>query len=540
MEVKILLVDDNRDTIRMYMKALRRRVQAEIDQTIKMDYADSYRTAIQKLTEDFFEILIVDLKIPGPSGEEWGGFDIINESTRLDQLRPVIVISGYGNIENVKESFKHGVIDFIEKSDTAIEDLAFAVREAINVRRKKILRSGNPFRPMSGSEPIVFGGRTEELENFEQKLYRAIHNDYCEHFITIGQWGIGKSSLLKNYAHTCHNRGYVASLVTLEPLKEGQSAIEAAKSLAEGILRGLPYQGNRMTLGKVLNFFDSIGINFFGSGLQFSRNISEQDLSAQAFLHDFLVRLWEDVKDRAPEEEKQLLIIFLDELENFMPVPEIILILRSILSSPSFSEARILFGIATTKDSWIEFTSLKKHHPLARFFLSTIELKRLTLEEVNGIIYDSLKTTGIRFSEEIVKRIFEYTNGHPFETQLLCYHLYKNQMSGQVEDIIWEKSLNDTLNDIGIAVFERLVNKLDDFEYIILSEIFKSSHMIPGMDLREKLSKSCTEIKSSILDEKLESLVKRGFINRLRKRGVIFYASRDAMLRAFFLFNEGV
>ena len=54
----------------------------------------------------------------------------------------------------------------------------------------------NPFTPKSGWEPKVFVGREKEIEFFKRKLERA-RSGRCDHFLVLGDWGVGKTSLLK-------------------------------------------------------------------------------------------------------------------------------------------------------------------------------------------------------------------------------------------------------------------------------------------------------------------------------------------------------
>ena len=56
----------------------------------------------------------------------------------------------------------------------------------------------NPFTPKSGWEPNIFAGRIDQFEFFEKKLEEA-RNGRCDHFLIIGEWGIGKTSLLKEF-----------------------------------------------------------------------------------------------------------------------------------------------------------------------------------------------------------------------------------------------------------------------------------------------------------------------------------------------------
>ena len=80
MVLRILIVDDNRDTLKRYIKSLKRRIRSEffnvaIKQNteskfiIEVEGCDSVITALKKLRNQPFEILIVDLRIPGPSGQ---------------------------------------------------------------------------------------------------------------------------------------------------------------------------------------------------------------------------------------------------------------------------------------------------------------------------------------------------------------------------------------------------------------------------------------------------------------------------------------
>jgi DNA-binding NtrC family response regulator len=143
MPIRILVVDDNRDTLRTYIKAILQRVKPQewtrglptLDYSqIEVEDADTISLAIEKMSMKSFEIIIVDLKILGLSGDEMGGLELISESLKLDPLRPIIAITGYGNIELTKKIFKQGVFDFIEKSETAIDELIDSVIRAVKYR----------------------------------------------------------------------------------------------------------------------------------------------------------------------------------------------------------------------------------------------------------------------------------------------------------------------------------------------------------------------------------------------------------------------
>ncbi|MCM8763610.1 MAG: ATP-binding protein [Candidatus Omnitrophica bacterium] len=56
----------------------------------------------------------------------------------------------------------------------------------------------NPFTPQSGLEPKFFSGRESALGEFLILMEQARDNR-AEHFLVLGEWGVGKTSLLKQF-----------------------------------------------------------------------------------------------------------------------------------------------------------------------------------------------------------------------------------------------------------------------------------------------------------------------------------------------------
>lgn len=533
MPTRILVVDDNRDTLRTYTKALLRKIepklQAQVSSSktgvfpLEVEEADTVASATKKLGTQPFDILVVDLKIPGLTGEEMGGLEVIASSLKLDPLRPIIAITGYGSVALARKTLTQGVFDFIEKSDTAVNDLIQAVEKAINSREEKILRSGNPFTPMTGVEPAVFGGRTKELEFFEQRLNRALHNRYCEHFLILGDWGIGKSTLCKEFKKICQSRGYLAAVVPLECLQAGTSVSVAASSIIEGIIRDLPYPVDR--LKSLVKLFDSFGISILGTGLEFSRDTKKKELSPQAFLHDTLLSLWNDLKDKA-----EVFVILLDDLDNFAAVSEIVMTLKQTLSMDSIRSAKILVGIASTPLNWQELTLVKRHHPLSRYFLSRVELAPLSENELRETVLKSLAGTGVSFSSDVISRVFEYTEGHPFEMQVLCNHLFNNQISRRVEVDAWDKALQASLHDLGIATFDQWYAQASGEEAKLLRVIARSETPLTVKQIQNAIHESSIKVSSKNVPKYLQRLVEKRLI---AKSGRGLYAVADRMFRAY-------
>ena len=71
----------------------------------------------------------------------------------------------------------------------------------------------------------------------------------------------------------------------------------------------------------------------------------------------------------------------------------------------------------------------------------------------------------------INKKIYEYTQGHPYELQVLCSNLYDNAIKGRVTLDQWSPTLNETLLNLGEMVWDALYNEASEQERKVLYAI---------------------------------------------------------------------
>ena len=93
-------------------------------------YTDSL-TALQRVREQRFDIVITDLKMEGVDGMEF-----LTEVKKLWPETEVIVITGFATMDTAKESFQKGIFDFLAKPFKLSE-----INEVIERAKEKI--SGN-------------------------------------------------------------------------------------------------------------------------------------------------------------------------------------------------------------------------------------------------------------------------------------------------------------------------------------------------------------------------------------------------------------
>ncbi|MFH1857071.1 MAG: ATP-binding protein [Candidatus Omnitrophota bacterium] len=376
----------------------------------------------------------------------------------------------------------------------------------------------NPFTPQSGWEPKVFGGRERQLADFDKTLEEAV-SLRSNHVVVLGEWGVGKTSLLKQYKKISQSRGYPASYC----------------SICRFDSRSRPSDGINLIMQEIAFGFPSAK---FTEEADLSRQKPPQKikggkkkLEPQVLFAEFLLNLFKTM-------ETKLAVVLLDDVQNLLCISEVIDILRSVLSKEEIlSRARYLFVLAGTPAGWDGFVD--KHDPVGRFFRRRENISLLTERQAQEIILDSLEKTGVVFEQEVMEKIFFYTLGHPYELQLLCSHLYDAQIEGKVTSREWESAFATTLRELGRDYFDSLYRRASDREGDILEILAEKNIPLKIADLRaimitEKRAKNfpVANIKNFLYRLKDKELVKRGEDNS--------YSVLDAMFVEYIRRNKKV
>lgn len=112
--------------------------------------------ALNKLSKEDFDLLISDVKLPDISG-----MTVLKEARVIKPETDVVIITGYPNLEDAKESIKLGAFEYIEKPFTP--DFMLNVAKKVFDKRGWILRQAfiDEFRdyvvPLRDKEnPVMF------------------------------------------------------------------------------------------------------------------------------------------------------------------------------------------------------------------------------------------------------------------------------------------------------------------------------------------------------------------------------------------------
>ena len=120
----ILVVDDDA----LFREALTRYLDAAGHEVTSVGDPQS---ALQKLEEGTFELVLTDLKMPGMDG-----IALIERIQRIDPDILSIVITGFGTTDRSIEALDRGAFWFIDKSYERISSFGLLVNKALEFRHR--------------------------------------------------------------------------------------------------------------------------------------------------------------------------------------------------------------------------------------------------------------------------------------------------------------------------------------------------------------------------------------------------------------------
>jgi DNA-binding NtrC family response regulator len=190
----ILLADDEEKILKRLGRALR-------DEGHEVVEASSGREAQRHLSERQFDLVVVDNVMPGVSG-----LDLIREvsSTLPESERPqMVMMTAHGSTQIVREAFKLGVEDFLEKPFEVDELLALARRA---VRSQRLQTEKQYLISERDAEFNHYGivGRSRTMQDVLQRAELVAQTKST--VLVTGETGTGKEMVARAIHHRSAQR----------------------------------------------------------------------------------------------------------------------------------------------------------------------------------------------------------------------------------------------------------------------------------------------------------------------------------------------
>ena len=124
---KILIVEDNASIMEAVVLALK-------EEGFKIDLANDGNEGVNKIKENHYDLVILDLVMPGSTG-----FEVMHELEMLGLHPPIIIYSNMPEEDTQAEALKLGAKDFLSKTTISLEELVKKVKKHIEGNQNKIV-----------------------------------------------------------------------------------------------------------------------------------------------------------------------------------------------------------------------------------------------------------------------------------------------------------------------------------------------------------------------------------------------------------------
>jgi len=289
--------------------------------------------------------------------------------------------------------------------------------------------------------PEEFVGRRRQIETFCQALQQGLEAGRTASFAILGDWGIGKSSLLLKFAALSSQPSFAMLPVFISASGDVGDYLRLAENLLDKFTDALLAVPTMQALLRVeLRNWRLKRVNLGGFALE--RESPRLFLSSgSSLLRHKLKEAWDHF---LPQARLNGAIFFLDDLQNITSISksDLALTIRDQFQSLGIESMNYSVCFSAKPDYFAETKGLAD--PAVRFY-TKFYLERFTLDETLDYAR-SVFDLSLDTSATVAAWLHEKTLGHPFFLAFVCKYL--TTTAGQIQP--------DKLEPIWPAIFDQL------------------------------------------------------------------------------------
>ncbi|MBI5035851.1 ATP-binding protein [Candidatus Micrarchaeota archaeon] len=367
----------------------------------------------------------------------------------------------------------------------------------------------NPFNPQNPPRADYFVGRVDELRQFEQDLLQTIHGSPMNMSIT-GNRGMGKTSLLMKMEEIARkNKCLVFRMSNYESLVNNISELTnyLILGLKNEFYADASVQKKVMRLGEWATTLRPV-VSYKGASLSFE----EKRLAAQTILRNNFLTFWKKVEGEYPA-----VVLLIDEAESLERIEGALSFLREVFQRLSH-EAKYMV-VLCGKLNFPERMS-ESFSPLNRFFPAS-PLTAFTEEETFSYISKTLKSVNVVTDDEVKKKIFEKSEGHPYVLVKVCNIIF-NELEDTENKITakhLEKARVRIIIDLGKDFFNPMLHPVSPKAKNIAFQLLK----IGKRKFIFAEAVKSTNMKRQDVAPYIQELVRKGCLNKPERATYEFF-----------------
>ncbi len=150
MKLRAMIVDDEAE-LRKSVASVLKRIETDLDVEFTLVEASNGLEAVQKSTEDFYDLILMDVKMP-----EMDGLTALQQIKEHNPQTFVLIMTAHSNLHDAVIAIKEGAYDYVEKPVGA-DKLSDVV--------KKSLEANAMIKGLTASRPIFDDDIDSDIEN---------------------------------------------------------------------------------------------------------------------------------------------------------------------------------------------------------------------------------------------------------------------------------------------------------------------------------------------------------------------------------------
>ncbi len=192
MKTRLLIVEDE-ETLRLSL------AENLSKKGFEVQAVDSGEQAIKLWTHDNFDLILLDVKLPGGMD----GIEILEKIRQVDQTVLVIMMTAFGDVAAAVRAMKLGAYDYINKP-FMLDEMILVLRKAMETRnlRDEVAYLRREQQERTGGQPLV--SRHPKMEQVFEMVERVAGTPHTSVLIQ-GESGTGKE-LIAQFIHNKSDR----------------------------------------------------------------------------------------------------------------------------------------------------------------------------------------------------------------------------------------------------------------------------------------------------------------------------------------------